>query len=98
MDMGVAELVSFFQALKSGSLFGCFILMFLILIALALVVGAYKRIVSKRLRAASKATQANLETMAVLRKRAMGVKECDDELKKRELEVEDRHELKDVFL
>ena len=97
MDSGVAELVSFFQALKRGSLFAYFILMFLVLIGLALVIGAYKRIVSKRLRAASNATQANLETIAVLRKRALGVKERDNELRKRELEVEGRDELKDVF-
>jgi uncharacterized protein YneF (UPF0154 family) len=92
MDTVGAELVSFFQALKNGSLLGYFILMVLVLIGLALVIGAfvYKRIVTKRLRAASKATQENLETMAVLRKRAMEVKERDDDLRKRDLEVEER--------
>jgi uncharacterized protein YneF (UPF0154 family) len=92
MDTVGAELVSFFQALKNGSLLGYFILMVLVLIGLALVIGAfvYKRIVTKRLRAASKATQENLETMAVLRKRALEVKERDDDLWKRDLEVEER--------
>jgi hypothetical protein len=57
----------------------------------------YQRIVIKRFKTASKATQENLETMAVLRKRALEVKERDDDLRKRELEVKEGDELKGFF-
>jgi hypothetical protein len=93
MDTGVAELVSFFQALKGGSLF----LLALVLIGLPLtVVGvAYQGIVIKRFRAASRATQENFETVAAdLRKRALEVKKHDEGLRKRDLEVKERDELK----
>jgi len=91
--MGVAELVTFFQALKGGSLF----LLALVLIGLPLtVVGvAYQVIVIKRFQTASKATQENFETIAAdLRKRALGVKKHDEGLRKRDLEVKEQDELK----
>jgi uncharacterized membrane protein YidH (DUF202 family) len=49
MDTVVAELVSFFQALKSGSLFAL-ILLAVVLIGLALIIAAvaYQRVVIKR--------------------------------------------------
>jgi hypothetical protein len=93
MDTGVAELVSFFQALKGGSLF----LLALVLIGLPLtVVGvAYQGIVIKRRQAASKATQENFETIAAdLRKRALEVKKHDEGLRKHDLDVKERDELK----
>jgi uncharacterized membrane protein YhaH (DUF805 family) len=86
MDTVVAELVSFFQALKSGSLFHYLILLALVLIGLAAAV-AYQRVVIKRLHTASKATQENFETIAAdLRKRALEVKKQDEGLRKRDLE------------
>jgi hypothetical protein len=93
MDTGVAELVSFFQALKGGSLF----LLALVLIGLPLtVVGvAYQRIVIKRFQSASKATQEKFETIAAdLRKRALEVKKHDEGLRKHDLDVKERDELK----
>jgi hypothetical protein len=56
MDTVVAELVSFFQALKSGSLFAYLILLVLVLIGVApiIVAVAYQRIVIKRFQTASK--------------------------------------------
>jgi hypothetical protein len=93
MDTLVAELVSFLQALQGGSLF----LLSLVLIGLALTVGAvaYQRIVIKRSRAASKATQENFETIASeLRKRALEVKKHDEGLRERDLEVKKRDDLK----
>jgi hypothetical protein len=92
MDTVVAELVSFFEALKSGSLFHYLILLALVLIGLALpiVAVAYHRIVIKR-QMASKATQENFETTAAdLRKRALEVKRQDEGLRKRDLEVKER--------
>ena len=89
MDTVVAELVSFFQALKGGSLFGYLILLALVLIGLALVAVAYQRIVIKRFQAASKATQENFETTAA-DLRALEVKKQDEGLRKRELEVKER--------
>ena len=89
MDTVVAELVSFFEALKSGSLFGYLILLAIVLIGLALIIVtlAYQRIVIKRFQTASKAAQENFETIAAdLRKRALEVKKEDDGLRKRELE------------
>jgi hypothetical protein len=96
MDTFVAELVSFFQALKSGSLFHYFILLAVVLIGLALTIAAvaYQRVVIKRSQTASKATQENFETIAAdLRKRALEVKKQDEGLRKRELEVKGRDEL-----
>jgi hypothetical protein len=92
MDTVVAELVSFFQALESGSLFHYLILLALVLIGLALtlVAVAYHRIVIKRSQTASKATQENFETIAAdLRKRALEVKTQDEGLRKRDLEVKE---------
>jgi hypothetical protein len=93
MDTVVAELVSFFQALKSGSLFGYLILLAFVLTGLALIIVAvaYQRIVIKRFQTASKATQGSFETIAAdLRKRALEVKKQDEGLRKRELEVKER--------
>src|SRR5437870_13578035 len=93
MDTVVAELVSFFEALKSGSLFGYLILLAIVLIGLALIIVtlAYQRIVIKRFQTASKAAQENFETIAAdLRKRALEVKKQDEGLRKRELEVKER--------
>ncbi|HKF07398.1 MAG TPA: hypothetical protein VKB89_01550 [Xanthobacteraceae bacterium] len=92
MDIDVAELANFFQALQGGSVF----LLSLVLIGLALTIGvvAYQRIAIKRLRAASKATQENFETIAAdLRKRALEVKKHDEGLRERELEMKKRDEL-----
>ncbi len=89
MDTVVAEIVSFFQALKSGSLFHYLILLAVVLIGLALTIAAvaYQRVRIKRSQAASKATQENFETIAAdLRKRALEVKKQDEGLRKRELE------------
>jgi hypothetical protein len=99
MDTVVAELVSFFEALKSGSLFGYLILLAVVLIGLALIIVtlAYQRIVIKRFQTASKATQENFETIAAdLRKRALEVKKQDEGLRKRDLEVTERVELKGI--
>src|SRR5262245_49632930 len=95
MDIDVAELANLFQALQGGSLF----LLSLALIGLALTIGAvaYQRIVIKRSRAASKATQENFETIAAdLRKRALEVKKHDEGLRERDLEVKKRDELKSL--
>jgi hypothetical protein len=92
MDTVVAELVSFFQALKSGSLFGYLILLAFVLTGLALIIVAvaYQRIVIKRFQTASKATQGSFETIAAdLRKRALEVKKQDEGLRKRDLEQRD---------
>jgi hypothetical protein len=99
MDTVVAKLVSFFQALKSGSLFDYLILLAFVLTGLALIIVAvaYQRIVIKRFQTASKATQENFETIAAdLRKRALEVKKQDEALRKRDLEVKERDELKGV--
>jgi hypothetical protein len=99
MDTVVAELVSFFEALKSGSLFDYLILLAVVLIGLALIIVtlAYQRIVIKRFQTASKATQENFETIAAdLRKRALEVKKQDEGLRKRDLEVKERVELKGI--
>jgi hypothetical protein len=92
MDTVVAELASFFQALKSGSLFAYLILLVLILISLTLTIVAiaYQRMAIRRLQTASKATQENFETIAAdLRKRALEVKKQDEGQRKRELEVKE---------
>src|SRR6266480_4867761 len=98
MDTVVAELVSFFQALKSGSVFHYLILLAVVLIGLALTIAAvaYQRIVIRRFHTAPKATQEDFETIAAdLRKRALEVKKQDEGLRKRDLEVTERDELKD---
>jgi hypothetical protein len=87
MDTVVAELVSFLPAVKSGSLIGYVALLALVLIGSASVIFAvaYRRILNERRRIASKATQENFEAIAAdLRKRALGMKERDDELRKSE--------------
>ena len=97
MDTVVAELLSFFQAPKSGSLSHYLILLVAVLIGLALTIAAvaYQRIVIKRSNSASKATQEDFETIAAdLRKRALEVKRQDEGLRKRDLEVKERDELK----
>ena len=93
MDTVAGELVSFFQALKSGSPFHYLILLAVVLIGLALtiVAVAYQRVVIKRSQTASKAAQENFESIAAdLRKRALEVKKQDEGLRKRELEVKER--------
>lgn len=99
MDTVVAELVNFFQALKSGSLFGYLILLALVVTGLALIATvAYQRIVIKRFQTASKATQENFETIAAdLRKRALEVKKQDEGLRQRELEVKERKQQQQVL-
>ena len=97
MDTVVAELVNFFQALKSGDPFGYLILLALVMIGLTLIMAAvaYQRIVIKRFQTASKATQESFETIAAdLRKRALEVKKQDEGLRKRDLEAKERDELK----
>jgi hypothetical protein len=97
MDTVVAELMSFFQALKSGSPFHYLILLAVVLIGLALTIAAvaYQRVVIKRFQTASKATQEHFETIAAdLRNRALDVKKQDEGLRKRDLEVKERDELK----
>ena len=99
MDTVAGELVSFFQALKSGSPFHYLILLAVVLIGLALIATvAYQRIVIKRFQTASKATQENFETIAVdLRKRALEVKKQDEGLRKRDLEVKERKQQQQVL-
>jgi hypothetical protein len=93
MDTIVAELMSFLQALKSGSLVGYLILLLTGLPPIIVAV-AYLRTAIERFRTASKATQENFETIAAdLRKRALGVKKHDEGLRKRDLEVKEREEL-----
>jgi hypothetical protein len=100
MDTVVAELVNFFQAMKSGSLFHYLILLALVLIGLALIIAAvaYQRVVIKRLHTASKATQENSKTIAAdLRERALEVKKLDEGLRKHELEVNERKQQQQVL-
>ena len=100
MDTVVAELVSFLQALKSGSPIGYLMLLALVPICLALIIVAlvYQRIVIKRFQTASKATHENFETIAAdLRKRALEVKKHDEDLRKREPEVKERDEFEGFF-
>ena len=99
MDTVAGELVSFFQALKSGSPFHYLILLAVVLIGLALIATvAYQRIVIKRFQTASKATQENFETIAAdLRKRALEVKKQDEGLRKRDLEVKERKQQQQVL-
>jgi len=96
----VNEVVSALEAVKSYGQPGFWILLVSILIVLVLVIAAvvYQRIVIKRFQTASKATQDNFETIAAdLRKRALGVKEQDEGLRKRELEVKERKQQRQVL-
>ena len=96
----VNEVVSALEAVKSYGQPGFWILLVSILILLVLVIAAvvYQRIVMKRFQTASKATQDNFETIAAdLRKRALGVKEQDAGLRKRELEVKERKQQRQVL-
>ena len=96
----VNEVVSALEAVKSYGQPGFWILLVSILILLVLVIAAvvYQRIVMKRFQTASKATQDNFETIAAdLRKRALGVKEQDEGLRKRDLEVEERKQQQQVL-
>jgi hypothetical protein len=86
MDTVVAELVSFLPAAKSGILIGYVILPAVVLIGLASVTVAlvYRRTLNERRRTTSKSTQENFEAIAAdLRKRALEIKEGDNELRKR---------------
>ena len=88
----VNEVVNAIEAVKSYGQPGFWILLS-ILIVLVLVIAAvmYQRIVIKRFKTASKATQESFETIAAdLRKRALEVKKQDEGLRKRELEVKER--------
>jgi hypothetical protein len=90
MDTVVAELVSFLEALKSGSPLAL-ILLAVVLIGLALIIAAvvYQRVLIKR--ATASTTQENFEAIAAdLRKRALEVKKQDEGMRKRELEVKER--------
>jgi hypothetical protein len=92
MDAVVAELVTFLQAVKSGSLIGYVVLLGFALIGSVSVMVAllYRRTLNERRRTTSKATQENFEAIAAdLRKRALEMKERDDELRKRELGVKE---------
>ena len=89
----VNEVVGALEAIKSYGQPGFWILLVSILIVLVPVIAAvvYQRIVIKRFQTASKATQEKFETVAAdLRKRALGVKEQDEGLRQRELEVKER--------
>lgn len=100
MDTVVAELVSFLEALKSGSALHYLIVLAVVLIGLALTIAAlaYQRVVIKRSQTASKATQENFETIAAdLRQRALEVMKEDEGLRKRELEVKERKQQQQVL-
>ena len=99
MDTVVAELVSFLEALKSGSALHYLIVLAVVLIGLALIAAlAYQRVVIKRSQTASKATQENFETIAAdLRQRALEVMKEDEGLRKRELEVKERKQQQQVL-
>jgi type II secretory pathway pseudopilin PulG len=91
MDAVFAELVSFLEALKSGSPFHYLILLAVVVVGLALTIAAvaYQRVVIKRSQTASKAAQENFEAIAAdLRKRALEVKKQDEGLRKGDLETE----------
>src|SRR6266700_951021 len=96
----VNGVVSALEAVKSYGQPGFWILLVSILIVLVLVIAAvvYQRIVIKRFRTASKATQESFETIAAdLRKRALEVKKQDEGLRKRDLEVEERKQQQQVL-
>jgi hypothetical protein len=95
MDKSIVhEVVSALEAIKSYEQPGFWILLgILMVLVLAIAAVMYQRIVIKRFRTASKATQENFETIAAdLRKRALEVKKQDEGLRKRELEVKERKE------
>ena len=96
MDTVFAELVNFFQTLKSGSLSAHLIFLTLALVGLGLIVAvAYRRFAIKRLQMASEAAQEEFRNIAAdLRKRALEVKKQDEGLRRRDLAVEERDELK----
>jgi len=96
MDTVFAELVNFFQTLKSGSLSAHLIFLALALVGLGLIVAvAYQRFAIKRLQIASEAAQEEFRNIAAdLRKRALEVKKQDEGLRRRDLAVEERDELK----
>ena len=88
--MVVDELVSFLQAVTSGSRIGLVILIAFVLIGLAWITAGlgYKRLLNERHRTTSNATQENFEAAAAeLRKRALKMKQGDDELWNRGQEV-----------
>lgn len=99
MDTVFAELMNFFQALKSGSLSAHLVLLALVLVGLGLIAAvAYQRFVLKRFQMAAEATQEEFRNIAAdLRKRALEVKEQDEGLRRRDLAVKERDELK-VFV
>jgi hypothetical protein len=87
----VNEVLSALEAVKDYGQPGFWILVS-ILIVLVLVIAApvYQRIVIKRFQTASKAPQENFEAIAAdLRKRALEVKNQDEGLRKRDLEVKE---------
>ena len=96
MDTVFAELVNFFQTLTSGSLSAHLIFLALALVGLGLIVAvAYQRFAIKRLQIASEAAQEEFRNIAAdLRKRALEVKKQDEGLRRRDLAVEERDELK----
>jgi hypothetical protein len=88
--MVVDELVSFLQAVTSGSWIGLVILIVFVLIGLAWITAGlgYKRLLNERHQTTSNAAPENFEAAAAeLRKRALKMKQGDDELWKREHEA-----------
>jgi len=88
--MVVDELVNFLQAVTSDSRIGLVILIAFVLIGLAWITAGlgYKRLLNERHRTTSNATQENFEAAAAeLRKRALKMKQGDDELWNRGQEV-----------
>ena|SRR5215475_2036859 len=88
--MVVDELVNFLQAVTSDSRIGLVILIAFVLIGLAWITAGlgYQRVPNERHRTTSNATQENFEAAAAeLRKRALKMKQGDDELRKREHEA-----------
>ena len=82
-----AELVSFLRPLKGG---GLLLALVLIVFAVGMAAVQYQRVRTKRFKA-SKAAHENFEAIAVkLRKRALEMKERDDDMRKRELELKRR--------
>src|SRR4029453_6487014 len=91
MDVVFAELVSFLEALKSGSPFHYLILLAVVVVGLALTIAAvaYQRVVIKRSQTASKEAQENFEAIAAdLRKGALEARKQDEGLRKGDLETE----------
>jgi hypothetical protein len=97
MDTTVAEFMSFLQAGNGDSLIRYVMLLVFVLIGSASVICAlvYRRILNERRRIASKVAQENFEAIAAdLRRRALGMKERDDELRKHELKIKECDEPK----